>query len=82
MRWLEDAEYVDDAREVFQPFSMGQRNCIGQSLAWAEMKLILARLVWTFDLELLNDKFNFEQQKGMILWLKPELNVRLRVRDI
>jgi hypothetical protein len=27
-----------------------QRACIGQNLAWAEMRLIIAKLVWQFDL--------------------------------
>jgi cytochrome P450 len=38
-------------RDASQPFSYGPRNCIGRNLAYVEMKLIIARLVWTFDLE-------------------------------
>lgn len=29
-RWLGDAEFADDDRDVFQPFHIGPRNCIGR----------------------------------------------------
>jgi cytochrome P450 len=57
-RWLSEATdnpaspFFSDNREVFQPFSIGPRNCIGRNLAYAEMRMILARVLWTFDLEL------------------------------
>lgn len=46
-RWLpaEHPVYENDQREVVQPFSYGPRNCIGQNLAWHEMRLILAKMV-------------------------------------
>ena len=52
-RWLPDnAEYRDDKRGVTQPYSAGARNCVGQSLAQAELRLILAMIVWEFDMQL------------------------------
>lgn len=33
-----------------QPFSTGPREWLGQNLAWAEMRLVLAYLIWEFDL--------------------------------
>lgn len=44
--------FAADARAVLQPFSVGPRNCIGRFLAHAEMRLILARLIWCFDIEM------------------------------
>jgi cytochrome P450 len=38
--------------EILRPFSLGPRNCIGKILALAEVKLVLAKLLWSFDLEL------------------------------
>lgn len=32
--------------------SFGHRDCIGKNLAYAEMRLILARLLWNFELGL------------------------------
>ncbi|KAJ6438213.1 putative pyridine nucleotide-disulfide oxidoreductase RclA [Purpureocillium lavendulum] len=51
-RFLGDAEYSKDDLEALQPFSVGPRSCIGMNLAFAEMNLILARIIFSFDLEL------------------------------
>lgn len=79
-RFLGDELYKDDKRSVIQPFSVGPRNCIGQNLAWAEMRMILARLVWHFDMELLDPSINWEKQKTFVLWAKSSLMVRLKIR--
>ncbi|KAJ4349096.1 hypothetical protein N0V95_004877 [Ascochyta clinopodiicola] len=80
-RWLEeerDARYEDDKREVVQPFSFGPRNCLGKNLAYAEMRLILAKLLWTFDLELVQPEQDWmKEQRVFALWEKPPLEVRL-----
>ena len=34
----------------FHPFGFGPRSCAGQALAWAEMRLLLTRLIWNFDI--------------------------------
>ena len=39
-----------DSKIAFNPFSLGPHNCPGQNLAWLELRLILARLVWRFDM--------------------------------
>lgn len=49
-RWLGDPEYKDDNRSAHQPFSVGTRNCLGMNLAWHEMRLMLAKLVYEFDI--------------------------------
>ena len=33
------------------PFSIGTRGCIGKSLALVELTLVLANLVWRFDIK-------------------------------
>ena len=52
-RWLSDdsaaALYANDNKDVVQPFSVGPRNCLGKNLAWAEMQLVLSRLLWAYD---------------------------------
>ncbi|KAF7874337.1 hypothetical protein EAF04_003009 [Stromatinia cepivora] len=35
--------YKNDNREVVQAFSVGPRQCMGKHLAWAEMRLVLAK---------------------------------------
>lgn len=50
-----------------------------QNLAYAEMRLILAKLMWSFDLEL-DTRSNkwMEECKVMTVWIKPPLWVQLR----
>lgn len=57
---------------------MGPRNCLGKNLAWVEMRLILARVLRSFDLELVDNDWNPDEQKIYTLWEKPRLNVKLK----
>lgn len=51
------------------------------SLAYAEMRLIIARLVWNFDLELdPQSKGWMGRNKLYLLWDKPDLFLFLRPR--
>ncbi len=57
-RWIErkadyTAEDVAKARSAFCPFSIGSRQCIGKNLAYMELLLTVARVVWLFDIRLL-----------------------------
>lgn len=71
-------KYANDRMDVLNPFLIGPRNCIGQNLAYAEMRLILARLAYRFDFELCEESKDWiEGQKNFVLWEKPELFVRL-----
>ncbi|OJD29044.1 cytochrome p450 [Diplodia corticola] len=81
-RWLHDEpgyeEYTDDKKETCQPFSYGPRNCIGKNLAYHEMRLILAKTLWHFDLELCPESRGTWTQQKMWwgLWEKRPLMVR------
>jgi cytochrome P450 len=77
-RWLGDPKYKDDKRKVVQPFSVGPRNCIGQNLAYAEMGVILARILWNFDIGLCEESQGWmENLKIYTLWKKQPLMVKL-----
>ncbi|KAK3693167.1 cytochrome P450 [Podospora appendiculata] len=82
-RWVEDGrdpKFDNDRREALQPFSVGPRNCIGKNLAYVEMRLILARLVWNFDLSLADEdnwKNWITDSRCFNLWLKEPLPVQL-----
>jgi cytochrome P450 len=76
-RWLDDEKYADDIKEACQPFSYGPRNCVGRSLAYMEMRIILARLLWNFDVELCEESKVWVEQKAFVLYEKPPLMVRL-----
>ncbi|KAF4951581.1 hypothetical protein FGADI_7356 [Fusarium gaditjirri] len=78
-RWLGDPRFAGDQKDAFQPFSHGPRNCLGKNLAYAEMRLILARLLWNFDLELQPRSENWiADQKTYSLWDKGALDVKIK----
>lgn len=54
---------------------------IEQHLAMAEMRAILARVLWHFDISLCKESENWDQQKVFLLWDKPDLMVRLSARN-
>ena len=47
------------------------------SLAYAEMRVILARMIWNFDMELMPDSLNWTDQGVYTLWEKGPLRVKL-----
>lgn len=77
-------EFEHDNKDgIFQPFSMGPRNCLGRNLAYAEMRVTLAKLLWSFDLSA-PANFNetwVETQKTFILWEKAPLYVNVKARE-
>ncbi|KAJ8117026.1 hypothetical protein OPT61_g1678 [Boeremia exigua] len=85
-RWLHEeysepsSLFYNDRRDVHKPFSYGRRDCIGRNLAFLEMRLILALLLWNFDLTLDEGMDQWHIQKIFGLWEKPELKVHLRKR--
>ncbi|KAF7950057.1 hypothetical protein EAE96_007359 [Botrytis aclada] len=85
-RWLPEAKndpqspFFNDNRDVLQPFSFGPRNCIGKNLAYNEMRVILARIIWKFDLELCPESQAWDDQESYILWVKPQLMCKLTPR--
>ncbi|MCJ1352148.1 MAG: hypothetical protein MMC33_002132 [Icmadophila ericetorum] len=81
-RWLPDApaKYSKDIKAAFQPFSLGPRVCIGKSLAYFEMRSILARVLWNFDMQIEEESQGWMEQKEHTLWDKPPLWVTLTHR--
>ncbi|KAF2814564.1 benzoate 4-monooxygenase cytochrome P450 [Mytilinidion resinicola] len=80
-RWDDNnSTYANDQKSAFQPFSTGPRNCIGKNLAWAEMRLILSKLLFNFDIELLPESRNWSDQKMYVLWEKHPLMLNLKPR--
>ncbi|KAJ2983124.1 hypothetical protein NUW58_g6303 [Xylaria curta] len=85
-RWLPEAAtdpkspFFNDRRDIHRPFSVGRRDCIGQNLAMHEMRSILARVLWNFDLKLDESCNNWHDQKILALWVKPPLQVHIKPR--
>lgn len=62
---------------TYVPFGGGPRNCIGAAFAQVESKVVLARLLQTFDFELLNGP---EIKPFMGATLEPRPGVKMRIR--
>ncbi|KAL7940852.1 cytochrome P450 [Trichoderma barbatum] len=86
-RWLPDiyseptSPFYNDNRNCLKPFSYGPRNCIGRNLAYHEIRLILSRVLWNFDLVLEPGFENWASgQRSYQLWEKPSLMVNVKAR--
>jgi cytochrome P450 len=77
-RFLGDPKYANDNFAALQPFSTGPRNCIGRNLAYHEMRLLMAMVLWNFDVELEEESREWADQKVFIFWDKRPLMVRLK----
>lgn len=86
-RWMADSQekypFNQDHRNCCQPFSFGPRNCLGKNLAWAEMRLITAKLLFLFDMDLdasIGREW-VDHQKVFGFWVKPPLLAHLILRN-
>ncbi|KAI0005259.1 cytochrome P450 [Xylariaceae sp. FL0662B] len=91
--WTRPAEFLperwignpfDDDRRASQPFSTGPGACLGINLAYLEMKLILAKIMFTYDLEMVDSGIRDwnRECEVVLLWKKPDLWVRFNPRAI
>ena len=64
-RWLNSMEkpneHMSQARKAFNPFSLGARRCVGQNMAYLELTLTLAELLWYLDLRRPGGTMNAEE---------------------
>jgi len=81
-RWMGDPAFAKDNRAALQPFSYGPRNCIGRNLAYVEMRLCLARILFSFDIEPTARIQGWPDQKVFLLWKKPGLWIKMKPRDV
>ena len=70
--------FANDNWAAYQPWSVGVRNCIGRNLAYGEIRLTLAKVLWHYDLVLDKGRTGeFLDQKIWSIWAKRELYVSL-----
>ncbi|KAH7313966.1 cytochrome P450 [Stachybotrys elegans] len=84
-RWLPedhalwDPAYANDCRSDFNPWSLGVRACPGMMLSRHELKLMVAKVLWSFDLEMVPGQkgIEFESDFRMYSLLeKPDVWIR------
>ena len=72
-----------DMSESSQPWSLGPRGCIGRNLAWLELRTILTKLIWVYDLDLVNKSLDWHAESRMhTMWKKPTLMIRAKNRGV
>jgi cytochrome P450 len=88
-RWLDsakdkDSPFKDDQLSGAQAFSVGSWSCIGKGLAYGELRMVLARLVWNFELRVAPGGRNvkWDDQKCWFLTEKEPFDVELTPRRI
>ncbi|KAI5921044.1 cytochrome P450 [Camillea tinctor] len=69
-------KFSHDNRDIFRPFFTGSRSCLGQNVAWAQMRLALGHILWTFDMKSLST-FHWQDQRSYYLWHKEPWWVEL-----
>ncbi len=88
-RWLTDATtnpaspFFNDKRQAVQPFTLGPRVCIGQNLAWAELRLALTKVLWTFEVSAPKDQskwVTWDELKTFLLIEKRPISVVMKAR--
>lgn len=87
-RWLPNAvmdpksPFFHDQREAVKSFSVGPRSCLGQPLAWAEMRLIMTKLLWNFEFGMIEGKqVQWEDMRTFLLVEKKPIMLKFRHRD-
>ncbi|KAJ3497144.1 hypothetical protein NLG97_g2124 [Lecanicillium saksenae] len=86
-RWLSpshpryDGRFAGDNRAVFKPFSHGPRDCIGKNLAYAEMRLLAARILHEFEFTIQGQSDWQAKQRMFGLWEKAPLMVQIKSRN-
>ncbi|KAH8197034.1 hypothetical protein TruAng_008785 [Truncatella angustata] len=83
-RWLPvrhplyNQKYSADNKSACKPFSYGPRDCLGKNLAYSEMRLVITRMLWNFDLELMPGQNDWvSRQRVFIVYNKGPLMIRL-----
>lgn len=77
-RWLGDPAFEPDQRDVCTPFSIGLRSCIGINLAKVNLRLVMARLLWNFDLAAQLDNVDPHDHLEYGVWQGEPLHVCLK----
>ncbi|CAD6446448.1 1bed780c-1914-4f58-812b-d0afbe267ce5 [Sclerotinia trifoliorum] len=79
MKLADPKIFENDDKKAKKPFSLGPSNCIGKNLAYAEIRTLIANVVWSFDLEGGKEISTWlERSKMFTTWRSPELRVKLK----
>ncbi|TVY35494.1 Cytochrome P450 monooxygenase [Lachnellula subtilissima] len=78
-RWIDPKS--TDRKDASQPFSLGLRGCLGRNFALMEMSLILAKIIYVYDMELVEKDLDWEGTSSVfVMWWKAAMKVRFERR--
>ncbi|GAN02021.1 cytochrome p450 monooxygenase [Mucor ambiguus] len=82
-RWLESSQNKDEASdlEAFFTFSVGTRNCIGKNFALQEMRLVIATLLKTYEIQPIEEEMEEAKERRHFITLTvPSCKFNIKVR--
>ncbi|KAF7944490.1 hypothetical protein EAE96_010881 [Botrytis aclada] len=80
---LYEVRFGKDQKEAFKPFSAGPRNCMGGKTFLAQARVTLARLIWNFEMELVDkNDWNWTDQRAYLVFEPKALHVKLKEREV
>ncbi|KAK1594657.1 cytochrome P450 [Colletotrichum navitas] len=80
--WYDKRFSLHDNSKVFKPFSQGPRACPGREIGMMQARVTLAKLVWTYDMELLNPETDWDRDiKLFFIYDRPRVQVRFHRRS-
>ncbi|KAL7949231.1 cytochrome P450 [Trichoderma barbatum] len=77
-RWLDPDS--KDTKQANRAFSIGARSCIGREMAITELRLILAKLVYKFDMQLQDTGLDWHA-KAKWYWIWTDAALRIKVQQ-
>jgi cytochrome P450 len=85
-RWLSadtrPSEFLDDALDTQFLFSTGPRHCPGKLLAWAGLRIVLATLLFQFEIDVVPGKLLVWEDLGTFIVVEKVpifINIKSRV---
>lgn len=81
-RWMDPTSVEVHNSAVFNPFSVGPRNCIGKQWGLRAVRALLAQIVLNFDLERTGNDWAWEDQNTSFVWEKKDLMLNLKLRSL
>ncbi|XXG87602.1 hypothetical protein AAC387_Pa11g2249 [Persea americana] len=81
-RWIsENGMFTFDHRDKFMVFNVGPRSCIGKNISFTQMKVVVAALLYNFQLQVLKDQV-VSPKIAVVLQTRNGLMVKVRERAI
>ncbi|KAH7349070.1 putative cytochrome P450, partial [Pyrenochaeta sp. MPI-SDFR-AT-0127] len=75
-RWM--LANTTDKLEASQPFSHGTRACLGRGLGLMELRTVLTKMLFKYNITMKDPTLDWHQESEMqLLWKKPALKVKI-----